>query len=250
MKITFSSQPQANDCLIFWCIFFLKDIPDGAGSLRHPCFSSLSKSRHLDTLPPQSESVSTKQKRKMKILPEFSGRGKGEGYNIYCTAKFNKNLRQTCEFFAMPPIPTNCQLPQLLACLVSSPSLACLLILTRPTPLYMKDAPSLPAKRDLQEMHVLSLQQIIFFCPIQTCMCVYACMCVHICAHIFYMHFVKMTFWHIYKLLNFFSPVIYFIFPYNYVFFENMIFHCCIAFHYVIYTNVFNWYSFVGHFGC
>lgn len=34
----FSSQPQANNCSIFWCIFFLKDLPDGAGSLRHPSF--------------------------------------------------------------------------------------------------------------------------------------------------------------------------------------------------------------------
>ena len=59
MKITFFSQPQANDCLIFWCIFFLKGIPDGAGSLRHSCFLPLSKSQDLDTSP-QSKSLFTK----------------------------------------------------------------------------------------------------------------------------------------------------------------------------------------------
>lgn len=60
------SVPTANDCLIFWCLFLHKDIPNVGGPLRQPCFLPLSRTQHLVTTP-QRKSTFTKYKRKIKF---------------------------------------------------------------------------------------------------------------------------------------------------------------------------------------
>lgn len=142
-----------------------------------------SKSWHLDTSP-QSESASTKWKRKMKILPEFSGRGKGEGHSRYCTARFNKvSFRHVSSL----PCP---QFPSMSTASTPSPSCPQLQSLLSPHPYTFHfsvhgRSPIFLGQKGLARNACSFFVTDHFFCLIQTRVCVSARMCVHVCAHIF-----------------------------------------------------------------